>query len=109
MSSKKTLRVTQMKSSFMGLHSAGVPIEEIAERFGITPRTIYIHLQEIADENGVSRDSLLKTPHRKPNATTKNNGGQKKFIDTESLIHTYDEAISTTENLVKELNNILES
>ncbi len=37
-------------------------IQEIAEKYGMTARNIYFHLQEIADENNISRDELLFGP-----------------------------------------------
>lgn len=53
-------RVLQMKQNFMSLHLQGYSIPAIAERFQIDKSTVYFHLQDIADENHTSRQSLLK-------------------------------------------------
>jgi len=53
-------RTNVMKKQFMALHQDGYYIAEIAKKFELSPATVYRHLQEIADENGVSRHSLLQ-------------------------------------------------
>ena len=39
-------------------------IQDIAKKYGMTARNIYFHLQEIADENHVTRDELLFVPQK---------------------------------------------
>lgn len=63
--SKQNERTRQMMMSYMDLHfDEGLTPLEIAERFSLSPSTVYDSLWKIASENGVSRDSLLKHPGR---------------------------------------------
>lgn len=57
---KESERMRQMKECFIRLHEEGVSISEIAEKFNLGESTVYQKLQEIADANGVTRDSLLQ-------------------------------------------------
>ena len=57
---KASERANIMKENFMMLHMEGFSIAEIAERYNLSRDTVYYHLQEIADKNGVTRESLLK-------------------------------------------------
>lgn len=56
-------RTLQMKQNYMKLHSEGHTPKEIAREFGLSLFTVYHYLGEIADENGVTRESLLEIPH----------------------------------------------
>ena len=60
MSIQESERTRVMKENFMALHSEGESITEIANRYNLSRCTVYQHLQEIADANGVTRESLLK-------------------------------------------------
>lgn len=57
---KESERTYIMKENFMMLHQQGLSISEIADRYNLSKITVYRHLQEIADKNGVTRESLLK-------------------------------------------------
>lgn len=59
MERKSSERVRAMKREFMTLHNEGYGIYEIAEHFGLHFTTVYHHLEGVALENGVSRESLL--------------------------------------------------
>lgn len=56
-------RTLQMMQNYISLHAEGLAPSEIAKKFGLSTRTVYYVLQEIADKAGVPRESLLKTPH----------------------------------------------
>lgn len=56
-------RTLQMMKNYVRLHDEGLSPAEIAKRYNLSQRAVYYVLQEIADEAGVSRESLLKTPH----------------------------------------------
>ena len=57
---KTSETVNVMKQNFMTLHNEGYSIAEIAERFELSPPTVYRHLDEIARENKVTRNDLLQ-------------------------------------------------
>lgn len=63
MGRKMNERTLQMLQNFMTLHNNGWTIPEIAKKYDLASRTIYSYLDKIADENGVTRDSLLSVPH----------------------------------------------
>lgn len=56
-------RTLQMMQNYVRLHAEGLSPSEIAKRYNLSTRNVYYVLQEIADKAGVSRESLLKTPH----------------------------------------------
>lgn len=49
MANKNSESTSQMKKEFIKLRDSGMSIQEIAEKYGMTARNIYFHLQEIAD------------------------------------------------------------
>lgn len=53
-------RTLQMMESFISLHNEGHDINEIAKMFNLAFSTVYKHLGEIAEKNGVTRESLLE-------------------------------------------------
>lgn len=53
-------RVKVMKENFIDLHNEGPSISEIAARFKLSGSTVYRYLDEIAKENGTSREDLLQ-------------------------------------------------
>ena len=61
---KQSERTFKMKESYIKLHDEGLSVGEIAERFGLTPRVVYLALKDIAAKAGVTRESLLERPHK---------------------------------------------
>lgn len=57
---RESERMRLMKENFIELHQQGFTIPEIATKFNLGKATVYHTLQEIADANGVSRESLLQ-------------------------------------------------
>lgn len=99
-------RVQQLKKNFMKHHQKGETIKEIANRYHVTPRHIYSILQDIADENNVSRESLLTAPHcdhvRK--ASYKNSGQ----INPEEIRKKFNTMISNAKTLINKIDSILQ-
>ena len=62
MQKKHDERTLKMMESYMDLHAKGARVIEIAKKFHLSPKTIYSVLDEIAEQNGVTRDSLLYCP-----------------------------------------------
>ena len=99
-------RVKRMKKNFIRLHNEGKTIAEIAKEFQITNWTIYKHLQEIADENGVSRESLLQVP-QKEHTITNYSKCMSSQIDIEQFENDCSEAILRIQNARKQINDYL--
>lgn len=79
-------RVIQMKQSFMELHRQGFSIPDIAKKFNIDNSTIYYHLQDIAEANGMAREDLLRVV--KTNSRTYLHREENVFrVDSNKLIH----------------------
>lgn len=55
----KKERVSLMKKVYLEYHEKGLSPCEIAKKLGVSKSTIYRCLDEIAEENGVDRDTLL--------------------------------------------------
>lgn len=60
---KKNERTLQMMKNYVSLHDGGMSPRDIAKKFDLSYWTVYNALQEIADNAGVTRESLLKRPH----------------------------------------------
>ena len=78
---KVSQRGKLVRENFMRLHNEGFTILEIANKYGISRFVIYKYLDEIAEKNGVSRESLLQIPH-KPHEISVPNGGKPYILDT---------------------------
>lgn len=63
---KTSERTRMMMSQFMSLHNQGYSISQIAEKFNLSKPTIYKYLEQIAQQEGVSRESLLQEIHTSP-------------------------------------------
>ena len=57
-------RTLQMMKAYMELRRQGFSHHEIADQFHLSPATVFRCLQEIADMEGVPRDSLLDDPNK---------------------------------------------
>ena len=60
---KKNERTLKMMQNYISLHDSGMSPGEIAKKYNLSPWTVYNALQKIADEAGVTRESLLERPH----------------------------------------------
>lgn len=99
-------RVQQLKKNFMKHHEKGETIREISNRYHVTTRHIYSILQEIADENNVSRESLLTTPHREH--LRKESDKISGQIKPEEVREKFDTMISNAKTLINEIDSILQ-
>lgn len=59
----KDERTSQMIKEYFELYQQGYTPKEVAKKFGLSDFTVYRYLGEIAEENGVTRASLLQIPH----------------------------------------------
>ena len=88
-----------MKENFMELHQQGFTIPEIAEKYNLGKATVYRSLQEIADANGVSRESLLKVV-RTPTERAYREEAKKVKVNVEELKNGFKEAGNLLDSLI---------
>lgn len=93
-------RVKALKKHFIEERQRGLTISEIAKRYKVSQRHIYFLLQEIADENGVSRRSLLDIPHKQHSQRT--DCISNESIDIESIQELFENILTE----IHQLNNI---
>lgn len=101
----RTQRVENLKKNFMQYHQAGYSIPEIAAEFNVDFSTVYKYLDEIAKENGVTRESLLQNA-----SFTKENSPasfRKDRIDIEELQKNFDNLNTDLTTIITQLDNIL--
>ena len=60
---KRQERTLQMIKGFLKDHQNGLTIPEIAKKYNLSVTTVRNYLDQIAEENNVSRDSLLERVH----------------------------------------------
>lgn len=103
-------RVVLLKQHFLELHMQGYTIPEIASKFNLSRSTVYRHLDAIAAQHQVSRDSLLQEVHETPASWVRKsnllkvNGDEllAKFNTAHDLLSEILENIGTLMQLVEE-------
>ena len=104
---RRSERTKVMMENFMTEHENGFSIYKIAEKYGLHYTTVYDHLEEIAEANGLSRDDLLQQVRtRVPDAVW-----QRRNAETKKSLATLQEEISktmaATENLLNALTTLI--
>jgi DNA-binding CsgD family transcriptional regulator len=101
----RSLTVQNMIDHFMVLHEEGHSIAEIAKICGVGKNTIYSSLDEIAEKNGVTRESLLEKviPYKTPSGPRE----PVERIDTEELINEYNSLIEHLDQTIRKLNTFI--
>lgn len=84
---KHSSNVQEMIEHFMEYHNRRYSISDIAKHFGVSVKTIYWCLGEIALANGVSRESLLDQPRE--NVMTECNIIRRDDIDLNGLAENF--------------------
>lgn len=105
MATESSERVVQMKANFMELHEAGLTIQEIADKFHLSRATMYRHLEAIALENGVTRESLLQQVHQTPTYWAKQNHALK--VDGNQLLAKFDSAQQALSEITEDITTII--
>ena len=96
---RESERMRLMKENFMELHQQGFTIPEIAAKFNLGKATVYHTLQEIADANGVSRESLLQVV-RTPTERAYKEEAKKVKVNVEELKNGFKEAGNLLDSLI---------
>ena len=96
-----------MIKNFFGMKQEGKTICEIADYYNLTTRTIYLCLQEIADNNGVSRDDLLDKKHKPYEVKNIKSRRPSEKVDAEELVNHFSSMIEEIDNIVFILDDFL--
>lgn len=107
MAVKVSERVKLMKEGFMELHNRGMTIPEIADYYEVAPWTVYDALQNIADANGVARESLLQRA-QKSHVMTKKTLKYEAKVNPEELSENFSKMIKDVDKLIENIDEILE-
>lgn len=107
MASKSSERVQLMKEGFISKREEGLTIAEIAEYFQLSVWTVYKNLQSIADENGVTRESLLYVVHR-PHGPIGGNSRKVERVNPEELKGDFEVLKSATKRIVDKIDLVLQ-
>lgn len=105
---KPTERVVRMKQNFMRLHDEGKTIPEIAKIYQLDLSTVYKYLQEIADENGTTREELLSKVYVRTSSSSKDYSKPKtpNTIDFNKLSESFDSVLAELNNLITDIDCI---
>lgn len=108
MSMKRTEKVSRMMEEFMKLHKEGHSIQEIAAKYELDVSTVYNSLQEIAEKNHVTRESLLKRAY--PEHINKEVRKVNSFVkeNPKELRESFAKAIKDVEEIIKFVDKRLE-
>lgn len=99
-------RVLQMKQNFMSLHLLGYSIPAISEIYQVDKSTVYFHLQDIADENHTSRQSLLKIV--RTNSKSYLRQEETAFrVDSDKLMQEFARAKNSISTLMEKVNETI--
>lgn len=101
---RTTQRVKNLKENFMQYHNDGYTIPEIAKIFKVDVSTVYANLDEIAQANNVTRESLLQVaPY---NRVTTSASFHKDKADIEQLKDDFQSLDSHLEKIISTLTEI---
>ena len=101
----RTQRVEKLIKEFMQYHEEGYSILDIAKIFNVDISTVYNNLQEIADSNNVSRESLLErksSTHDNPHMPF-----FKEKIDAKRLQQDFMRVENDLDYVIEEIDTIL--
>lgn len=107
MANKNSESTSLMKKEFIKLRASGMSIQDIAEKYGMTPANIYLHLQEIADENHVTREELLFIPHKTHIIKSNSKRLSKEAISPEELKKDFSEILEKVDNILEKIDTTI--
>lgn len=96
---KESERMRLMKENFMELHRQGFTISQIAEKYNLGKASVYHVLQDIADANGISRESLLQVV-RTPTERAYKEESKKVTVNVTDLKIGFQEAGKIIDSLI---------
>ena len=99
-------RSLQFKKNYLKLFGQGMSVAEIAEKYGVARCYAYSLIRQIADEVGVSYESLLYQPHTNPQPGPRVIASPTKLADfslleeAQKILEFIEEAIRSLEQQV---------
>lgn len=122
MGRRRSENVLQFKQVFLAKKQKGLSVREIAEQCHISTTYGYYLLQEIADENGMTRDEVLRQStstkvHKRPQGTNtqgresttrrRSSSGRTQLNYLERVETKLVSKDTTVRNLIEEVNEML--
>lgn len=107
MANKNSERTSLMKKEFIKLRASGMSIQDIAKKYGMTARNIYFHLQEIADENHVTRDELLFVPQKPHIIKSVSKKLSKDAMSHEELKKDFSDMLEKVDNIIEKIDTTI--
>lgn len=101
-------KTKKFKKQFISERENGLSIPEIADKYHISKRHAYNLLQEIADESGVTRESLLQTPHSQNSSPLFIHKGGEEKVNVEEIRKEFQSIHTSAEKIVKSIDKVLE-
>ena len=101
-------RTKEMVRQFPKLREEKKSILEIANIFGLSKKTVYEYLQEIADSMGVSRDDLLYQVHKPQEVSNVTGRKAVEQIDTVQMEHHFAAMIKEVDEIILSLDKMLQ-
>lgn len=102
---KENERTLQFRKNFMRLYEEGLTALEIGEKYNLSSGTVYRILGEIAEEAGVTRESLLQRPHYIGHIFSSERYGPVEKVDLAEFERHFKTAREEIDKLVAEVNN----
>lgn len=96
-------RSLQFKKNYLKLFGQGMSVADIAEKYGVGRRHAYYLIRKIADESGVSYESLLYQPHTNPQPGPRVIASPTRLADY-SLLEEAKESIVFLDEAIRSLN-----
>ena len=101
-------RVLQLRKNFMKHHNDGWSLQEIADYYHVTRRHTYSILQKIADENGVTRESLLEIPHSQHSSPLFVHRDGEEKVNVEEIRKEFQNILTSAGKIVDSIDKVLE-
>ena len=104
----KSERKIQLEKGYMECRNKGMTNSEIAEYFRVSTWTLYHSLQKIADDNGVTRESLLDVPQEQHKSTKSLNRRKIEKVDPKDLKEEFAELDNLAKEIIVKIDQVLQ-
>ena len=105
---KQSERALQFKIHYIGHFEDGLTVKEISDLYGLSQAYAYTLIRQIADENDVPYESLIRRPHAEHVFAGRRELRSAKPIDPTLFQNEFRATISSIDKSVNFLNKMLE-